>query len=70
MQKYNLIRARLIEGNLGLVYDLIGRTRFNNLERDEMSSEGMMALLRAQPLNLTIHRSGAEIWLLPACLME
>lgn len=47
VQRYNLIRARLIEGNLGLVYDLIGRTRFNNLERDEMSSEGMMALLRA-----------------------
>jgi len=47
VQRYNQIRARLIEGNLGLVYDLIGRTRFNNLERDEMSSEGMMALLRA-----------------------
>lgn len=46
-QRYNQIRARLIEGNLGLVYDLIGRSRFGNLDRDEMSSEGMMALLRA-----------------------
>jgi RNA polymerase primary sigma factor len=47
VQRYHQIRARLIEGNLGLVYDLIGRSRFGNLERDEMSSEGMMALLRA-----------------------
>src|SRR5262249_465708 len=27
VQRYNQIRARLIEGNLGLVYDLIGRSR-------------------------------------------
>jgi RNA polymerase primary sigma factor len=45
--RYNQIRTRLTEGNLGLVYDLIGRTRFENLEREEMTSEGMMALLRA-----------------------
>ncbi len=47
VDRYNQIRTRLIEGNLGLVYDLIGRSRFENLDRDEMSSEGMMALLRA-----------------------
>jgi RNA polymerase primary sigma factor len=47
VRRYHLIRARLVEGNLGLVYDLIGRSRFDNLDRDEMNSEGMMALLRA-----------------------
>jgi RNA polymerase primary sigma factor len=46
-QRYNQIRTRLTEGNLGLVYDLIGRSRFENLDREEMTSEGMMALLRA-----------------------
>jgi len=47
VQRYHQIRTRLIEANLGLVYDLIGRSRFDNLDHDEMSSEGMMALLRA-----------------------
>ncbi len=47
VERYDQIRARLIEGNIGLVYDLIGRSRFATLDRDEMSSEGMMALLRA-----------------------
>jgi len=47
LERYNLIRERLIEANLGLVYDLIGRSRFGSLDRDEMCSEGMMALLRA-----------------------
>jgi RNA polymerase primary sigma factor len=47
VDRYNQIRTRLIEGNLGLVYQLIGKTRFSNLDRDDMSSEGMMALLRA-----------------------
>jgi RNA polymerase primary sigma factor len=47
VQRYLLIRSRLVKANLGLVYDLIGRSRFDNLDRDEMSSEGMMALLRA-----------------------
>ncbi len=46
-QRYHQLRERLIEANLGLVYDLIGRSRFHNLDRDEMSGEGMMALLRA-----------------------
>jgi RNA polymerase primary sigma factor len=47
VERYHRIRTRLIEANLGLVYDLIGRSRFENLDRDEMTSEGMMALLRA-----------------------
>jgi RNA polymerase primary sigma factor len=47
VERYKLVRKRLIEGNLGLVYQLIGKSRFSNLDRDEMSSEGMMALLRA-----------------------
>ncbi|MEE8169161.1 MAG: sigma-70 family RNA polymerase sigma factor [Phycisphaerae bacterium] len=45
--RYHAIRQRLIEANLGLVYDLIGRSRFGALDRDEMCSESMMALLRA-----------------------
>ena len=47
VQRYNQIRTRVVEGNLGLVYDLIGRSRFEVIDRDEMTSEGMMALLRA-----------------------
>jgi RNA polymerase sigma factor (sigma-70 family) len=47
VQRYNLIRTRLVEANLGLVYGLIGRSRFDNLDHDEMISEGLMALLRA-----------------------
>jgi len=47
LDRYHRIRTRLTEGNLGLVYDLIGRSRFENLDREEMTSEGMMALLRA-----------------------
>jgi RNA polymerase sigma factor (sigma-70 family) len=47
MRRYDAVRQRLVEANLGLVYDLIGRSRFGALDRDEMCSEGMMALLRA-----------------------
>lgn len=47
VQRYHRIRTRIVEANLGLVYDLIGRSRFETLDRDEMTSEGMMALLRA-----------------------
>lgn len=47
VQRYHLVRTRVIEANLGLVYDLIGRSRFATLDREEMTSEGMMALLRA-----------------------
>lgn len=47
LQRYNALRTRIVEANLGLVYDLIGRNRFDNLDRDELLSEGMMGLLRA-----------------------
>jgi len=47
VHRYNLIRTRVVEANLGLVYDMIGRTRFEIVDRDELTSEGMMALLRA-----------------------
>jgi len=47
VQRYHLVRTRVVEANLGLVYDLIGRSRFSTLDREEMTSEGMMALLRA-----------------------
>jgi RNA polymerase primary sigma factor len=46
-QRYQLIRTRLVESNLGLVYDSIKRNRFSNLDPDEVCSEAMMALLRA-----------------------
>jgi RNA polymerase primary sigma factor len=46
-RRYQLLRTRIIEGNLGLVYDSIRRSRFNRLDRDQMCSEAMMALLRA-----------------------
>ena len=46
-QRYHLVRSRIIEANQGLVFDLIGRSRFTSLDREEMTSEGMMALLRA-----------------------
>jgi len=47
MRRYQQIRTRLVESNLGLVYDSIRRNRFNNLDPDEVCSEAMMALLRA-----------------------
>ena len=46
-KRSQLIRSRLTEANLGLVYQMVGRSRFDNLEREEMNAEGMMALLRA-----------------------
>ena len=47
VRRYQLIRTRLVEANLGLVYDLIGRNRFDSLDHDEMNSDGLMTLLRA-----------------------
>ena len=46
-QRYHLVRTRLTEANLGLVYEMISRNRFTNIEHDDLRSEGMMALLRA-----------------------
>lgn len=41
------IRDRLVSANLGLVYDLVRRSRFKNIETDELVSDGLMALLLA-----------------------
>lgn len=41
------IRDRLVSANLGLVYDLVRRSRFKNIDTDELVSDGLMALLLA-----------------------
>lgn len=46
-KQYGDTRDRLVNGNLGLVYNLLGKTRYRNVEHDELRSEGLMALLRA-----------------------
>ncbi len=45
--RYHAIRQRLIDANIGLVYNLLGRSRFMGPDHDELLSEGMIALLRA-----------------------
>lgn len=45
--RYQMIRDRVVNANLGLVFKLLSRCRFTNLEFDELRSEGLMALLRA-----------------------
>jgi RNA polymerase sigma factor (sigma-70 family) len=46
-RQYTDIRERIVEANMGLVFDLLGKTRFKNADFDEMRSEGLMALLRS-----------------------
>ena len=46
-QSYQTTRDRLVNANLGLVFDLLGKNRFTNVEIEESRSEGLMALLRA-----------------------
>jgi DNA-directed RNA polymerase sigma subunit (sigma70/sigma32) len=41
------IRQRLVDANLGLVYQLVGRSRFTNVDNDELVSDGLFALLQA-----------------------
>jgi RNA polymerase primary sigma factor len=41
------IRQRLVDANLGLVYQLVGRNRFTNVDNDELISDGLYALLQA-----------------------
>jgi RNA polymerase primary sigma factor len=41
------IRQRLVDANLGLVYELVGRNRFTNVDNDELVSDGLYALLQA-----------------------
>ncbi len=46
-KQYADIRERIIDANMGLVFNLLGKNRFKNVEFDELRSEGLMALLRA-----------------------
>ena len=41
------IRQRLVDANLGLVYQLVGRSRFTNVDNEELVSDGLYALLQA-----------------------
>jgi RNA polymerase sigma factor (sigma-70 family) len=41
------VRQRLVDANLGLVYELVGRNRFTNVDNDELVSDGLYALLQA-----------------------
>jgi len=41
------VRQRLVDANLGLVYDLVRRSRFTNVENDDLVSVGLFALLQA-----------------------
>jgi RNA polymerase sigma factor (sigma-70 family) len=45
--RYQTLRDRLVNANLGLVFKLLTRNRYTNVEFEEMRSEGLMALLRA-----------------------
>ncbi len=46
-KRRSLIRTWLVTQNLGLIYHGIGRFRGVRMDRDDMSSEGMLALLRS-----------------------
>ena len=46
-QQYTHLRERIIDANMGLVFDMLARNRFKNVDFDELRSEGLMALLRA-----------------------
>lgn len=41
------IRQRLVEANLGLVYDLVRRSRFTSVDKEDLASCGLFALLQA-----------------------
>lgn len=45
--KHRLVRSRLVEANIGLVYDRIQNFYAPGAEHDEMVGEGMMTLLRS-----------------------
>jgi RNA polymerase primary sigma factor len=47
MQRYQQVRSRLVERNLGLAYSAIRHSHFSDLDPDELCSEATMALLRA-----------------------
>ncbi len=43
--QYRRIRERIIDANMGLVFDLLGRNRFKNVDFDELRSEGFFKRL-------------------------
>jgi RNA polymerase primary sigma factor len=45
--RYDELRERLTNHNMGLVYEMLRRSRFRNVDQDELLSEGLMALLRS-----------------------
>ena len=45
--RYDEFRERLTNHNMGLVYEMLRRSRFRNVDQDELLSEGLMALLRS-----------------------
>lgn len=47
IKRRDLIRKHLIEINLGLAYEMLRRTRFTNVDEDDLLSEGLRALCDA-----------------------
>ena len=45
--RYEELRDCLVNSNMGLVYEMLRRSRFRNVDQDELLSEGLMALLRS-----------------------
>jgi len=45
--RWRRIRDYLVESNLGLVYSMMSRLRLDRTHRDELNSEGLVALVRA-----------------------
>ncbi|MCH7527754.1 MAG: sigma-70 family RNA polymerase sigma factor [Planctomycetes bacterium] len=47
VQRWQIVRSHIVERNLGLVYSMITRLGLKGVERDELRSEGLFALMRA-----------------------
>jgi RNA polymerase primary sigma factor len=45
--RYEELRDLLVNHNMGLVYEMLRRSRFRNVDQDDLLSEGLMALLRS-----------------------
>lgn len=46
-EQYTRIRDRIVAANVGLVFSMLSKRRFTNVDFDELRSEGLMALLRS-----------------------
>lgn len=46
-KQYTGIRERIVDANMGLVFEMLGRNRFKNVDFEELRSEGLMAMLRS-----------------------